>query len=157
MKLSRSQKIIIALFLLTVTFGEGLFGTWTMAIGLGFDIGRKVWIGSLVLLFISFWLFMTKKKHEAVEQSPPPSDASTTSPNAAEDAATAMMESAAKKAKSRANDEANKSWWSAAATNPKRYITLHNLFIIRLSNQVVGIFFSSERTIFKVRFKALAY
>jgi hypothetical protein len=93
LKLSRPQKISIALFLLTVTFGEGLFGAWTMAIGLGFDIGRKVWIGSLVLLFISFWLFMTKKKHDAVEQSPPPSDATTTTPYAAEDAAVAMMES----------------------------------------------------------------
>ena len=99
MKLSRPQKIIIALFLLTVTFGEGLFGTWTMAIGLGFDIGRKVWIGSLVLLFISFWLFMAKKKpvEDAVEQSPPPRDATTTTPYAAEDAATAMMESAARR------------------------------------------------------------
>jgi len=97
--LSRPQKIIIALFLLTVTFGEGLFGTWTMSIGLGFDIGRTVWIGSLVLLFISFWLFMAKKKHDedAVEQSLPPSDATTTTPYAAEDAATAMMESAAKR------------------------------------------------------------
>jgi hypothetical protein len=119
--LSRPQKIIIALFLLTATFGEGLFGTWTMAIGLGFDIGRTVWIGSLVLLFISFWLFMTKKvKEESVEQSPPPSDASTI-PYAAEDAAGAMMESAARKAESRANDEANKSWWSALKNRSKHF------------------------------------
>ncbi|MBT5485168.1 MAG: hypothetical protein HOK55_10615 [Gammaproteobacteria bacterium] len=118
MILSRPQMIIIALFLLTVTFGEGLFGTWTMAIGLGFDIGRKVWIGSLVLLFISFWVFMTKKKHGAVEQSPSPSDASTT-PYAADDAAIAMMESAARRAKSRANDEANKSWWNALKNRSK--------------------------------------
>ena len=121
MKLSRPQKIIIALFLLTVTFGEGLFGTWTMAIGLGFDIGRKVWIGSLVLIFISFWLFMTKKKpvEDAVEQSPPPRDATTNTPYAAEDAAVAMMESAARKAESRANDEANKSWWNALKNRSK--------------------------------------
>ncbi|MDC1528300.1 hypothetical protein N8600_04480 [Gammaproteobacteria bacterium] len=40
-------------------------------------------------------------------------------PYAAEDAAVAMMESAARKAKSRANDEANKSWWNALKNRSK--------------------------------------
>jgi hypothetical protein len=35
---------------------------------------------------------------------------------------------------------------TTAATNPKRYITLHNLSIIRLSNQVVAIFFHLDFT-----------